>query len=138
MSEKRQRLDRAAQHADDTAQRARAELARASREVDANAEARQDLIDRSTALAGDDMSSQLRSHLAGAGARRLTQLVEEKAALQETEARTRVEAEAANARLKALERLVKRVDDADALRRRRAADAELQDLVASRATREER
>ena len=138
MSARRDRIDRAAQRAEEQADRARAHLARAVGDVAANERERESLLERSGQLADADLPSSLRSHLAGAGARRLTQLVEDKADLQAAEAVSRAESEAANARLKALERLVRRADAADELRRRRSAASELQDMVVSRVTRDER
>lgn len=113
--------------------RAKAQLAEAARQVEANDTERRQMLEASDRLPADDMSSQLRSHLAGAGARRLGQLVEEKGQLTANEAESRAEMEAAHVRLRALERLVARVDAADAEQRRREAANELQDLVVTRA-----
>ncbi|MEL7157543.1 MAG: hypothetical protein AAFN30_13190 [Actinomycetota bacterium] len=137
MSGRRDRIDRATQRAGDEMDRAKAQLADASRQVEANESERRQMLERSGRLAEDEMPSQLRTHLAGAGARRLSLLVNEKARLTAEEADSRAEVEAAHVRLRALERLVARVDEADAKDRRRAAANELQDLVVTRAVQED-
>lgn len=137
MSGRRDRIDRATQRAGDEMDRAKAQLADATRQVEANESERRRMLERSGRLAEDDMSSQLRTHLAGAGARRLSLLLEEQAKLSAEEADSRAGVEAAHVRLRALERLVARVDAADVKNRRRVAANELQDLVASRAARKD-
>ncbi|MEM9131538.1 MAG: hypothetical protein AAGA93_24220 [Actinomycetota bacterium] len=137
MSPRRDRIDRATQRAGDDMDRAKAQLAEASRQVEANDSERRQMLEASGRLGSDEMSSQLRTHLAGAGARRLGQLLEEKGRLTANEAESRAEMEAAHVRLRALERLVARVDAADADERRRVAANDLQDLVATRAVRDD-
>ena len=90
---------------------------------------------RAARLAGEDVPIGLRSHLAGAGARHLVALADEKSELIDEAGVRRAELDEADSKVRSLERLIERLDEADALRRRRAAAADLEDLVAVRAAR---
>lgn len=122
----------ASRHADEIEQQARARRIAATRELRRADEEREAVLDRAGSLASEDLPSGLRGHLASVGARHLVALGDQKAELLLEANAVIEEHDAARARLRSLERVVERLDEAEQLRRRRQEEAELRDLVAAR------
>jgi len=135
MSGRRARVARLAELAAESEERAVARLQQAAHRVAAVDRRRTSALQGASRLAGPDVSLALRAHLAGAGARHLLALADEKGELVVEVDSRRTELDEARTRVRSLVRLVERIDRADDLRRRRAQAAELQDLVAIRAVR---
>ncbi len=135
---RRERVVRLGELATERQERARAELHRADRRVAQAARGRAEALDGAAELAATPLPRALRGHLTVTGARHLVELAGERADLAAAADRARAELAEAVTRVRSLERLVDRLDrEARAEQRQRLA-ADLQDLVAIRAAREDR
>lgn len=135
---RRDRMARIAKIASDTEQLARARWASATREVDLVDRRREQALERAGQLADQSLPLALRGHLAGAGARHLVALAEQKGELVVQAEERQAELQEAVTKMKSLERVVERLDRAAQQERDEQEAAELQDLVAIRAARGER
>lgn len=135
MTARRNRIARVAKLASETEEQARARWAEANQNVNIVDRRRQGALDRAGKLASEEIPLALRSHLTGAGARHLVSLADEKSELLTVAEERQSELQEAVTKLKSLERMVERLDKAEALRRDREETANMQDLVAIRAAR---
>lgn len=136
MTGRRDRIARVAKMASETEELARARWAEANQRVNAVDRQRQTSLDRAGHLAGVDIPLGLRTHLVGAGARHLVSLADRKSELLDEAAARQVELKEAASKVKSLERMVERLDRAEADRRDQRELADLQDIVAIRAARD--
>lgn len=135
---RRERVARLGEIAAERAEQARAELYQADGHLAEADRRRSDALQGAADLAALDLPLAMRGHLTVSGARHLVHLAGERADLAGAAERARAELAEAATRVRSLERLVERLDRAvDAQDRQRQA-AELQDLVAIRAAREDR
>lgn len=135
MNSRRDRLARAAHQAEAAEQQAQAKLARARLRLRATDDEREAMLDRAGLLAEQDLPSGLRGHLASVGANHLVALTNEKARLALEAGALQADVDEARVRVRSLERVVSRLDEAEAQQRRRLDQANLQDLVAARTNR---
>lgn len=135
MTTRRDRIVRVAEVAAETEEQARVRWSEANQKVSAVDRKRETALDRAGRLASEQVPLALRTHLTGAGARHLVALSDEKSQLLTEAEALRFELQEAATRLKSLERLVDRLDTAEADRRDRREAADIQDLVAIRAAR---
>lgn len=138
MSGRRDRVGRLVALAEDAEQRARARLREVNLGISTIDRRRESALRRADQLADLGLPLQLQTHLTGAGARHLIALADEKNELLDEVDRRRAEHDEALTKVRSLERLVERIDEAEAARRDRFEQAELQDLLAIRAAREAR
>lgn len=130
---RRARVVRLGQLAAEAEEQARAELHRADHRVSQADQRRVDALRGAADLAEHELPIGLRAHLAGAGARHLADLADERVDLAAAADLAREQLAEAVTRMRSLERLVERLDRAEAERRRQRDAADLQDLVAMRA-----
>ena len=130
-------MARIAKVASEAEEQARARWAAATQEVNGIDREREGALQRAGQLANQEMSLKLRSHLTGAGARHLISLTDQKVELAEQVDERQVELQEAVTKVKSLERVVERLDDAARERRRQQEVADLQDLVSIRAVRDQ-
>ncbi len=130
---RRQRVGRLEELAAQRQERARAGLMEADRRVDEVDRRREQALRGAANLADSGLPVRLRGHLAGVGARHLGRLAEEKIDHADDADRCRHELEEATTKVRSLERLARRLDEAERERISRREAAELQDLVAIRA-----
>lgn len=133
MTVRRDRVARVAKIAGETEARAKAVWVEADQRVRLLDRRRDSALARADRLSDDTLSIGLRSHLVGAGARHLVALAGEKVGLVDEAQRRRTEFEEAVVKVRSLDRLVERLDEAERDRRQRREAADLQDIVAIRA-----
>lgn len=129
-------MARVARIASEAEERARASWAEANQRVMTVDRERETALDNAGRLAAQELPIGLRSHLTGAGARHLMALADQKVDLVTDVEERQAELQEAVTKVKSLERLVERIDDEEAERRKRFDAADLQDMVAIRAARE--
>ncbi len=135
MSGRRDRMVRVAKVASETEAKAKAVWVAADNRVKLIDRRRESALNRAGQLSGHEMPIGLRSHLVGAGARHLVALADEKVELVDEAQVRRAEFEEAVTKLRSLDRLIERLDEAEQQRRQQREAADLQDLVAIRAAR---
>ena len=116
-------------------ERARARWLEADHRVRAAGREKEAVLERAGRLADEDLPAGLRGHLAQAGARHLTTITDERIELDRHAASRRGELDAAMTRLRSLERIVSRLDEAAEQQRRRIEEVDWRDLVAARTVR---
>jgi uncharacterized protein YoxC len=130
-------MARIAKVASETEEQARARWAAATQEVSGVDREREGALQRAGQLANEEMPLKLRSHLTGAGARHLISLTDQKVELAQHVDECQAELQEAVTKVKSLERVVERLDDAARERQRLQEVADLQDLVSIRAVRDQ-
>lgn len=131
-------MARVAKVASEVETEARARWMEADNRVKAVDRKREAALEQAAQLADVDLPLRFRSHLTGAGARHLDSLAGQKAELVNEAAVRQADLQEAVTKVRSLERLIERIDREEQERRLRAAEAELQDLVAVRAVTEAR
>lgn len=135
MSQRRERMARVAKIAGENEARARAKWFEADNQVRLLDRERETALNRAGRLSTHNLPIGLRSHLVGAGARHLVALAGRKVGLVDEAALYQGELEQAVIKVRSLDRMVERLDEAERLSRRRREAADLQDVVAIRAAR---
>lgn len=132
---RRDRVGRLCRLAEGEQEKARAEAQVAAGRVAALDEERATALSAAVSLAEQRISIGLRAHLAAAGSRHLAELADQKQELMIDLDTKREALGEATSRLRSMERLLERLDEAAKLRRRRQEEAELADLVMIEAAR---
>jgi hypothetical protein len=134
----RRRIARLVGIAEGEQQRAQAQVQAAAARVRAVDDQRASALSGAASLAANSVPLGLRGHLVSVGARHLHQLADDKSELVDALDEERRALEEATGKVRSLERLGQRLDEAERLRTQRRAAADLQDLVGVDAARDRR